>query len=69
MKKKKNPLFVFTLSNQLGIALISGGIIFDSNNNLIEETKYYDLKKDCNGVRVTLSPIQKSKATATLKKR
>ena len=39
MKKKKLPVFRFTLSNQLGIALIAEGIIFDSNGNLIEETK------------------------------
>jgi len=67
MKKKKLPLFVFTLSNQLGIALISEGIIHDSNGNLIEEMKYYDLKKDCNGTNIYPSVNQKSKPKAVVK--
>ncbi len=67
MKKKKLPVFRFTLSNQLGIALIAEGIIFDSNGNLIEETKKYDLAKDCNGNHIYPSASQNAKMKATVK--
>lgn len=66
MKKNKLPLFRFTLSNVLGIALISEGMIYDSNGDLIEETKKYDLAKDCNGNHIYPSAKQNSKMSASI---